>query len=124
MQLEDLHDKGFLRGTLSVDEQHSLIAGSTDIGEAVTGAFFVQVLFSLKIGLGKVMGIWFKFHLLKNWVGRGKGHKLFMQVIHCRLFDANQSEVHLLVLFRAIIGAMDLLPRRSVDAVMTLADGN
>ncbi|XP_033739696.1 lambda-crystallin-like [Pecten maximus] len=41
VQLLDLQEMGLLRGTLSVDQQHSCIRGATDLGQAIKGACFV-----------------------------------------------------------------------------------
>lgn len=40
-QLVDLKEMGLLRGTLTVDQQHSCINGATDLSVAIKGAWFV-----------------------------------------------------------------------------------
>ncbi|OWF45011.1 lambda-crystallin-like [Mizuhopecten yessoensis] len=41
IQLLNLEGMGLLRGTLTVDQQHSCIKGASDLGEAIKGAWFV-----------------------------------------------------------------------------------
>lgn len=42
IQLESLEAQGLLRGTLKAEQQFGCISGSTDLKEAVKGAFFLQ----------------------------------------------------------------------------------
>lgn len=46
-QLNELKKIGLLRGNLTVEEQHNLIRGSTDISSTVSGAIYVQVITSM-----------------------------------------------------------------------------
>lgn len=41
-QLKTLEEKGLLRGSLSAEEQFNCITGSTNLKEAINGAFFLQ----------------------------------------------------------------------------------
>lgn len=42
-QMKELEESGFLKGTLSVEQQLALISISTDLKAAVEGATFIQV---------------------------------------------------------------------------------
>lgn len=42
-QMKDLEESGFLKGSLSVEQQLALISVCTDLKAAVEGATFIQV---------------------------------------------------------------------------------
>ena len=43
LQLNDLKSKGLLRGSLSVEEQHARITGTTELKQCISDAVYVQV---------------------------------------------------------------------------------
>ena len=49
IQLKDLQSKGLLRGTLSVEQQHSKISGTTDLKQCISDSIYVQVAIFLII---------------------------------------------------------------------------
>ena len=46
VQLRNLQEKGLLRGSLNVQEQHSRISGTNDLRQCVQDTVYIQVGFS------------------------------------------------------------------------------
>ena len=45
VQLKNLQEKGLLRGSLTVEEQHARISGTNDLRQCVQDAVYIQVTF-------------------------------------------------------------------------------